>query len=111
MLVETLFAAGSSGADDVGEPGAVGSEVRARRDRMIEVINERATVNEFARASEVVKPAAEIGVRAHAPANIGFVKTVYRHHVVAPVGHVAADDPALFFVAKNERKRKTKTFV
>jgi hypothetical protein len=110
-LIQPLIASGFAGANDIIQSRLVRREMRTRHDGMIEVIHQRAAINEFSRAAEIVNAAAQIRVRTHATANVRFVKAIHGHDIVAPESHVATNDAALALIAKNDWKRQAQTFV
>ena len=83
-------------------------EVRLAHRRMIQMINNRAAVNHFARTTEMIQPHAEIGILTDAPAEVFLVETIDRHEVVPPEAHVTADDAALIVIAAGDSVRITK---
>ena len=71
----------------------------ARGHRVVQMKGDGAAVNKFPGTAQMVEAGADVGVLAHAPADVGFVEAVDGHEVVAPESHVAADDAALLGVA------------
>src|SRR5882672_3148629 len=102
VLLQPVLATGLAGPNRLFEPDPFGGQVVARHNWMIEVIDYRMAINEFARAAQVIKASAKVGVGADAPAEVTFVEAVHGLHIFTPKSHVASNNSALFFVAQNQ---------
>lgn len=80
------------------------------QNRVMEVIKDCPTIDEFAGSAQMVEPRANIRVLAQAPSFVLLVPTIDGEEVASPHGHVATDDSALGGVSTNQRDRKTKAF-
>ena len=108
--MQAAFATGFAGANSLFKPGFFSRQIVARHDGMVEMIDDGPAVHELAATSKVVDAGAEVGIGADTAAEETFIKTINGEDIVAPEGHVAADDAALFFVTKDDGPGKAYAF-
>jgi hypothetical protein len=109
-FVEAMFAANLFCGDGFSETREAGGMVTARQLGMVEVKGDGAAMDQFAAAAQVVEPRADVGVFADTPSGVVFIEAVDGDEVVAPKGHVAPDNAALFGVAADDGKRPADAF-
>src|SRR5438128_1874 len=76
VLLHAQFAASLTCSLEFFKPAALGGEILAWLDVMIEMINQRVAVNKLARPSQVVKPRSKVRIGADATPDIAFIETV-----------------------------------
>ena len=105
MPVEAVDAGNFPAGDRFSEPREAGGVMFARHGRMVQMKRDGAPVDKFAPAAQMIKPCADVGILARAPAGVVFVEAVHGQNILAPERHVAADDATLVGVAPNDWNR------
>src|SRR5215469_14897034 len=105
MPVNAVLAADFTAGDRFAQAREACGMMSLRRRRMVQVKDNGAAIDKFPPPAQMVKPCANVGILARAPAGVIFVKTVHSQDVLAPERHVATDDAALLRVAADDGQR------
>jgi len=80
------------------------------KDRVVEVVKDRPTIDKLAGSTQVIQAGADVGVFSKAPPLVLLVPAVDGQEVVPPHRHVASDDSALGCVTSDDGKWESKRF-
>jgi len=80
------------------------------KDRVVEVIKDCPTVDEFAGSAQMIEAGADVGVLPEAPTFVLLVPAVDFQKIFFPHSHVTADDSSLGRVTFDNGERESKCF-
>jgi len=80
------------------------------KDRVVEVIKDCPTVDEFAGSAQMIEAGADVGVFPEPPTFVLLVPAVDFQKIFFPHSHVAADDSSLGRVTLDNGERESKCF-
>jgi len=110
MQIQTAFAADPVFPDRCIEARQTRRNMGLGRGRMVEMIDDGPSVDQFAAASEMVQPDPQIGILPDAPSRVVLIEPVDCLEILSPGGQVASDDPAKGGVTEDQGHREADSF-